>query len=715
MSSLYQALEHNQNMLHGSRLSLSLRDACSYAEKLAGILTELEISTLALYAENSPEWLVVDLACQIADVCLIPIPTFFSRQQIQHCLDQAACFHLLTDQPQTLADRISQIEYMETETITSFSLLYRRATDEAANMPQGTGKITFTSGSTGEPKGVCLSHTSQAQVAQSLGQMVNMPNTRHLCLLPLSTLLENVAGAYTAMLGNSDLYLPDSHELGFSGTHLNMEKLLNSIEHYQPNTLILVPELLKTLISACSNGWQPPSSLQFIAVGGGKVAAESIYQARAFGLPVYEGYGLSECCSVVSLNTPAHDQPGSAGCLLPHLTSTVIDDELCIAGNPFLGYLNEPASWHPQQVCTGDLGRLDNNHYLHIHGRSKNLLISSFGRNISPEWVESTLMMHSPLQQAVVVGDKQPFCSALIFADSHISDADIQQMINHSNEQLPAYAQLKRWRRLPEKMTFSKGLWTANGRPKRQAINQHYQHIIEQIYTSSKEELTMNFFDQLSQANREERNYLLSSPIIQKALSQTITLEEYVAFLTQAYHHVKHTVPLLMAVGARIPEQQEWLREAIAEYIEEELGHQEWILNDIAACGFDKEKARNSQPNMATEMMVAYAYDMINRVNPLGFFGMVHVLEGTSVNIADQAAEQIQQALDLPNRAFTYLRSHGSLDQEHVKFFEELMNRIHKPEDQTIILHAAKRFYCLYADIFRTLEAEAVNRIKLAA
>jgi len=145
------------------------------------------------------------------------------------------------------------------------------------------------------------------------------------------------------------------------------------------------------------------------------------------------------------------------------------------------------------------------------------------------------------------------------------------------------------------------------------------------------------------------------------------------------------------------------LREAVAEYIEEELGHQEWILNDIAACGFDKEAVRASRPSAATELMVAYAYDTIHRVNPVGFFGMVLVLEGTSVTTADKAADAIQKALDLPARAFTYLRSHGALDQDHIKFFEGLMNRIDDVNDQEQIIHSARMFYRLYAGIFRSI------------
>lgn len=214
----------------------------------------------------------------------------------------------------------------------------------------------------------------------------------------------------------------------------------------------------------------------------------------------------------------------------------------------------------------------------------------------------------------------------------------------------------------------------------------------------------MSFFQRLQESTISQRQYLLSSPIIHRTLSGKITLPEYVAFLSQAYHHVKHTVPLLMAVGARLPEQKEWLREAVAEYIDEELGHQEWILNDIQACGSDKEWIRNERPLPATELMVAYAYDTVQRVNPLGFFGMVHVLEGTSITTADQAAQSIQAALNLPANAFSYLRSHGALDHDHVKFFEGLMNRIDDPAEQEQIVHSARIFYQLYAGVFRSLD-----------
>jgi pyrroloquinoline quinone (PQQ) biosynthesis protein C len=225
----------------------------------------------------------------------------------------------------------------------------------------------------------------------------------------------------------------------------------------------------------------------------------------------------------------------------------------------------------------------------------------------------------------------------------------------------------------------------------------------------------MSFHQQLLQRTQAERQGLLSVPIIQDALAGRISRDDYIAFLTEAYHHVRHTVPLLMACGARLPARLEWLRSAVAEYIEEEIGHQEWILDDLEACGAERFAIAAGEPAHATELMVSYAYDTIARRNPVGFFGMVLVLEGTSVALATRAAETIESSLGLPRNAFSYLRSHGDLDIQHLGVFERLMNQLDDPSDQAAVVHAARRFYRLYADVFRSLRSAAGDDLREAA
>ena len=214
----------------------------------------------------------------------------------------------------------------------------------------------------------------------------------------------------------------------------------------------------------------------------------------------------------------------------------------------------------------------------------------------------------------------------------------------------------------------------------------------------------MTFYTRLLNETEGERRQLLATPIIQGALAGRVSRTSYIAFLREAYHHVRHTVPLLQATQAALPAQHAWLRAPLDEYIEEESGHDEWILDDIAACGenaeTEAEAVRHGPAGHATEVMVAYAYDTIARGNPLGFFGMVHVLEGTSVSLALLAADAIQKPLSLPDRAFTYLRSHGTLDIEHTALFAQLMDQVHDAADQQAIVHAAKAFFRLYRDVF---------------
>lgn len=219
----------------------------------------------------------------------------------------------------------------------------------------------------------------------------------------------------------------------------------------------------------------------------------------------------------------------------------------------------------------------------------------------------------------------------------------------------------------------------------------------------------MSFHDRLIEETTDARAGLLGTPIIQGCLRGEVSLPSYLAFLREAYHHVHHTVPLLRACKAALPPRNGWLSGPLDEYIEEERGHDEWILDDIRACGGDAEAVRHGLPGHATEVMVAYAYDTIARRNPLGFFGMVHVLEGTSVSLALLAAEQIQKPLRLPDAAFSYLRSHGTLDQEHTAHFALLMDRIESPQDQADIVHAARAFYRLYGDVFRSLPLPQTN------
>ncbi|MEE4665916.1 iron-containing redox enzyme family protein [Pseudomonas alliivorans] len=213
----------------------------------------------------------------------------------------------------------------------------------------------------------------------------------------------------------------------------------------------------------------------------------------------------------------------------------------------------------------------------------------------------------------------------------------------------------------------------------------------------------MSFFQTLQDATQQERETLFNLPIIRQALQGQVSVESYRAFLSQAYYHVRHTVPLMMACGARLPSRLEWLRAAVCEYIEDEYGHERWILDDLRACGGNADAVRDGSPAMPIELMIAYLYDLIARGNPVGLFGMVNVLEGTSIALATHAADSIREHLELPAAAFSYLSSHGSLDVGHMETFRALMDRLDDPQDKAAVIHTSKIVYRLYTDMFREL------------
>lgn len=449
------------------------------ALQLAAHLQALRLRRVALHADNTAAWLIVDLACQHARLPCIPLPLFFAPDQRRHVLDSAGADALFTAVPAQFAAG----DWQQASCLLAGLLLLRRTVSRPPALPEGTGKVTFTSGSTGTPKGVCLSTAHQLRQAQSLALAVGLQAPRHLCVLPLGVLLENIAGVYAPLLAGGCVLLRPLQQLGFNGSALaRPPQLLALLRTLQPATLILIPQLLQVLVQAAAAGWQPPP-FRFIAVGGARVAPEMVQAARALGLPVYEGYGLSECASVVSLNTPQADRPGSCGRPLPQVQLERRDAELVVRGNLMLGYLGEPASWYPQTFATGDLGHLDAEGFVHIDGRRKNLLISSYGRNIAPEWVESELQATLLFRDAVLIGDARPWCSALLYpATPGIDDTRIQQAIDGINARLPDYARIRRWWRLPQPLALTPGLLTGNGRPRRDAIAATYQDQIARLY-----------------------------------------------------------------------------------------------------------------------------------------------------------------------------------------------------------------------------------------
>lgn len=231
---------------------------------------------------------------------------------------------------------------------------------------------------------------------------------------------------------------------------------------------------------------------------------------------------------------------------------------------------------------------------------------------------------------------------------------------------------------------------------------------------------TSPFYKRLLQETAHEQAKFQEIPVIRDAIAGKVGLPLYLRYLEQAYHHVRHTCPLMGAALARCGQNDRRYREALLEYIEEERGHEDWILEDIRVLGGDADGVALGDGNEATRVMVGYAYYAIERISPYALLGMVHVLEGMSVALADKAAAGISQSIDpavtpatdsdAPSDGFSYLRSHGSLDQDHVRFFENLVNQLPDRETEDIVIDTARIIYRLFGEVFRSLGTpEAVD------
>lgn len=480
---LLAALPAHRPLLSDGRHAL---DAAALRARIADVSAALQArraprAPVAILADNSPEWLAIDLATQQLGLTLVPLPLFFTPAQWLHVLADSGCAALFCAEPQQAAALGFDIATACGGPLT----LCEAAAARPAPALAGTQKITFTSGTTAAPKGVCLSTAQQWQLARALAHGLHgLALQRHLCLLPFAVLLENVAGPYTALLSGAVTICPPLAETGLSGaSQFDPQRCLAAIERYQPHSIIVLPQMLQALLAATAPGEARLAGLRFIAVGGAKTAPRLLAAARARGWPVYEGYGLSECASVVSLNLPGAERSGSVGRPLPHRPVRIADDGEIEVGGPAAHYLGQAPGADPW-LATGDLGHLDGDGYLYLDGRKKDVLITGYGRNVSPEWPEAALLGTGAVAQAVVVGDGLPYLAALIVPLSAQADAgQIAHAVALANRDLPDYAQVRRWA-VVAPLTAGNGLATANGRPRRAAIHQHYAMQIAALYTT---------------------------------------------------------------------------------------------------------------------------------------------------------------------------------------------------------------------------------------
>lgn len=474
--------------LMGDSLTLSWKELLEEVETLAKALEG--VRALGLLLDNGPQWVIADLAALASGTTCIPIPVYFSTEQVRHALQDAGVDHVVCDAPE-LADNLVSARSRSLLTVAGKQLSCLHLDVEPGRRHSGIAKITYTSGTTGNPRGVPLSLQQIEKVALSLKNIAKgTVQDRALVLLPLSTLLENIGSIYAPILAGATLLVPDAASLGFSGSsQVDALVLGQKLQHLQPTTAILVPQLLKLFIGLAAERLLP-KSFRFLAVGGAPVAATQLAQAQSLGLPVYQGYGMSEAASVVAMNGPEDNRPGSVGKLLPHCGLRIAEDgEVLLSGTEFSGYVHEQNVSTEAWYATGDLGFLDEDGYLFINGRKREVIISTYGRNVSPEWVESELLADASIVQAVVFGNNRPCLCAVIVASGDADAENVQQAVDRVNSRLPDYARVQEFVLADQPFRRAANELTANGRPRRRQIEARYQAFLTQLHEGRHEQV----------------------------------------------------------------------------------------------------------------------------------------------------------------------------------------------------------------------------------
>ncbi len=469
----------------GSRETLSWRMLSAEVISLADIL--MDSRTVGLLMANSPAWVIADFAAIQAELRHVPLPTFFSDLQLLHAIEDAGVDTIITDDPSRL-EKLLSINQQQRLTIGGEQCtLISIADTRQRGKDKSPSKITYTSGSTGSPRGVSLQLDTIEAVTRSLRDAVSASEQdRALTLLPLSTLLENIGSVYIPLLAGAQITVPDPEDIGLTGSSgIDIERFAITLNRYRPTSVSVPPQLLKLMIGLASQQMLP-DSFRYIAVGGAHVSKKMLELAESLGLPVYQGYGLSEACSVVTVNTPEFNRAGSVGKPLSHLGVRISEaGEIMVQGYA--------SGSNKDELATGDLGYLDDDGYLYITGRNRNVIITSYGRNIAPEWVESELLSHPSIAQAVVVGDKQEYLVAILTPAMTATTVELQKLLDHAvfetNQHLPDYAQVREYLIATSPFSVETDELTHNGRPRRVVIEHHYADLIHKLYEAEHEQL----------------------------------------------------------------------------------------------------------------------------------------------------------------------------------------------------------------------------------
>jgi long-subunit acyl-CoA synthetase (AMP-forming) len=450
---------------------LSRRELFARVAALAADLTG-QPQTIGIFAPNGLSWVIAQLACALAGKIVVPLPTFFSPAQLGHIVRDASVELILAAKQMTALTAQSGVA-------TSVIDIHRLGAG-LSDVIDGFGQIIYTSGSTGQPKGV--RHQS-GQIAWSTAALGSASGASaidsYLSVLPLPLLLETICSIFIpTSLGAHVHFDTDLAERTGRG---DATGIASAFDTHRPTMSVLAPQLLKHWVAELQAIDKiAPSSLRFVAVGGAPVPKQVANTAWNLGIPVHEGYGLSECCSVIAVNRLKERRPDTVGQALNGLAVSIDNGEIVVDGPSIMdGYLGQEVTNRPWR--TGDIGEIDQDGFITVHGRLDSLLVTSFGRNISPEWIEAMLLADPRIAFCTVTGHGESYLTALLIPSpqgeawfTNATRADILELLSDRCSDAPEYALPRAYVVVSFQEAFNHQL-LGNGRPIRKTIGKFVQ------------------------------------------------------------------------------------------------------------------------------------------------------------------------------------------------------------------------------------------------
>lgn len=524
--------------------------------------------SVAIVSHTRREWTALDMAIMSIGALTVPVYETNSASQVSWIFNDSKVTLAIAeddgqrDKIESVRDEVPTLRnvfVIEAGGLNAIKTYGESVTDaefweyKEASHGDDRATIVYTSGSTGTPKGVELTHRNFAFLVLSALQYMPRagawPNRRLLLFLPLSHVFARFL-EFFSFGGTISLALSS-----------NMKTMVKDFETFGPTLLLAVPRVYEKVYNAASQragtgfagkmfmraaenarewskaeqkGEQLPitgriahafyeqvvykkirtifgPNADFAITGGAPMDSELSHFFNGIGMPVLEGYGMTETCGPVCVSLPEDNRIGTIGMPMCGITAGIAEDGELVVKGPLVckGYHNNPGVT-AQQITdgwlhTGDLGDISEDGFISITGRKKDLIITAGGKNVSPGLLEASVMTSPVVNQCLVIGDKKPFVAALVTLDladannwlesqgakpepdlaslakNAIVHAEVERAVNAANEGVSRAESIRKFEILPDEFTEANGMLTPSLKTRRAQIVEHYRELIDDV------------------------------------------------------------------------------------------------------------------------------------------------------------------------------------------------------------------------------------------